>query len=155
MQKDDAQKEEEHRFVHNSTNQSISWSTSSVTSRSITTHKHSHNDKNVRETIAHQVASGDTPDGTLGALPFDIDDIDRIEMLEMKNLAEWDYPIFTLSDVVPSTILSMVSGISPYDSHVRACVTCKQHPTKMDSYVYKILHKGFVAESWHHHLAQS
>ena len=112
LQKDDAHREDEHRFVHNSTSQSISWTTSPVAPHSTVTHKHTHNDKKVRETIGHQVGSGAVSDGTLTPLPFDIDDVDRIEMLQMKNLAEWDYPIFTLSDVVPSTILSMVSGFS-------------------------------------------
>ena len=114
LQKDDAHRDDEHRFVHNSTSQSISWTTSPLAPHSTGTHKHSHNDKKVRETIGHQVGSGGggVSDGTLAPLPFDIDDVDRIEMLQMKNLAEWDYPIFTLSDVVPSTILSMVSGSS-------------------------------------------
>ncbi|KAI0208228.1 cGMP-inhibited 3',5'-cyclic phosphodiesterase A [Lamellibrachia satsuma] len=110
-QKGDPHKEDrQHKFVHNNTSQSISWSTSSVTSRTGSAHRHSHNDKKVQDTIGHQVASaGDAPEVMLGADPFDIDEVDKIEMLEMRNLAEWDYPIFSLSDVVPSTILSMVA----------------------------------------------
>ena len=127
LQKGDPHKEDrQHKFVHNNTSQSISWSTSSMTSRTGLAHRHSHNDKKVQDTIGHQVASpGDAPEVMLGADPFDIDEVDKIEMLEMRNLAEWDYPIFSLSDVVPSTILSMVSLFSALHSecHIRIYIT--------------------------------
>ena len=111
MQKDgSAHKDDtQNRLVHNNTNPST-WAASSTSVWIAPGHKHSVNDHKRRETVGNQVSPlVDGQDGTLEVHPFDLDEVDRIDMLEMRNLAEWDYPIFTLSDVVPSTILSMVS----------------------------------------------